>query len=425
MMKGSVDRRPLMAPRVAVVGGGLIGLTTAFFLHERGAEVTIVDAGALGSGAARGNAGFLCTTLVAPLPAPGVVRSALRSLLDPAGALRVRPAALPALSGWMLGFAKASRSSRFATGRAALARLNASTPSLVARLAAAGVAFDDRPGIVVPFHDASLAERFLAGLAPIADLTGTPLPDALVGIDELRRVVPMLTDHVRAGFVLPGERSIDPRRYVDTMISLLQSRNVQLREHAPIERVDERNDRVTAVRTDAGRIEVDHLVVCAGAGSRAVGRLLDLRIPVIAGQGYNVALPAVDGLLNAVIFEEAHAVATPFADRVRLGGTMELAADAPPFDGRRVDAIVRSLQRFLDLDWSARFDAWSGSRPMSADGLPLIGAPRRWTNVTLATGHGMWGLTLAPSTGAAVAELVIEGRASVDLSPFDPNRFRL
>jgi len=101
MMKRAMDERPVTAPvtapRVAVVGGGLVGLTTAFFLHERGAEVTIIDAGPLGGGAARGNAGFLCSTLVAPLPAPGVIRAALRSLPDPTGALRVRPGALPGL----------------------------------------------------------------------------------------------------------------------------------------------------------------------------------------------------------------------------------------------------------------------------------------------------------------------------------------
>ena len=120
--------------------------------------------------------------------------------------------------------------------------------------------------------------------------------------------------------------------------------------------------------------------------------------------------------------EEAHAVATPFADRIRLGGTVEFAGDSPSFDARRVDAILRSMQPFLDLDWESRRDAWAGSRPMSADGLPLIGRTRRFANVVIAGGHGMYGLTLAPATARAVAELIVDGDPSTDLAAFDPDR---
>jgi D-amino-acid dehydrogenase len=143
---------------------------------------------------------------------------------------------------------------------------------------------------------------------------------------------------------------------------------------------------------------------------------------VVAGQGYNVALPTTPRLRHPVIVEEVHAVATPFADRIRLGGTMELAGDAPPFDQRRVDAIIRSMRRYLDLAWDERSDTWAGSRPMSADGLPLIGRTRRLTNVVIAGGHGMYGFTLAAATARAVAELIVDGTSSTDLRAFDPDR---
>ena len=117
---------------------------------------------------------------------------------------------------------------------------------------------------------------------------------------------------------------------------------------------------------------------------------------MIPGQGYNVALPPSPGLRQPVIFEEVHAVATPFDDRIRLGGTMEFGGDHPPFDQRRVDMIVASMKPFLDLEWDQLFDTWAGSRPMSADGLALHGATKRWRNVVIGAGHGMFGLTLAP-----------------------------
>ena len=136
-----------------------------------------------------------------------------------------------------------------------------------------------------------------------------------------------------------------------------------------------------------------------GAGLPALGRRLGLRLEVVAGQGYNVALPTTRLLGQPVIVEEVHAVATPFDDRIRLGGTMELTGGEPSFDPRRVDAIVRSMRRYLDLDWEGSWDVWSGSRPMSADGLPLLGRPRRLSNVVVAGGHGMYGFTLGGGRG--------------------------
>ena len=169
-------------------------------------------------------------------------------------------------------------------------------------------------------------------------------------------------------------------------------------------------------------MEGAELVLAAGAGLHALGRRLGLRLEVVAGQGYNVALPTTERLGRPVIVEEVHTVATPFDDRIRLGGTMELTGGVPSFDPRRVDAIVRSMRRYIDLDWESGWDVWSGSRPMSADGLPLLGRTRRFANVVVAGGHGMFGFTLAPATAAVVADLIVERRTSLDLAPFDPDR---
>jgi D-amino-acid dehydrogenase len=251
---------------------------------------------------------------------------------------------------------------------------------------------------------------------------GVAGPGALLDGEAVRSVVPALTGHVQAGFVLPGNRAADPGRYVDSLIGVLRARGVELLEHLEITGFDLAGDRVRAVSTSGGSIAADEVVLAAGAGIRALGRMLGLRLEVIPGQGYNVALSPSAHLDHPVILEEAHAVATPFADRIRLGGTVEFAGDAPTFDARRVDAILRSMRPFLDLDWESRRDEWAGSRPMSADGLPLIGRTRRIANVVIAGGHGMYGLTLAPSTARAVAELIVDGRASADLAAFDPDR---
>jgi len=409
---------------VVIVGGGLIGLSTALLLSERGAEVTVIDHGQLGGGAARGNAGFMCTTLLEPLAAPGAVKSAITSLRDPTRALRVHTRALPGMIGWGLHFARSATQKRYVAGRIALAKLNQRHGEAMSLLGSLGVDVRLGPELVVPFRDPALAEHYLRALAPMADY-GVVVPTELIGGDELRRIVPALSDHITAGYVVTGDHSIDPRVFVDSMIAALRSRNVTIVENAPITAVGRAERRINSITTPKGTLTFDDVLLSAGAGSRRLGRLFGLRVPVIPGQGYNVGLPVSEALSHPVIFEEAHAVATPFTDRIRLGGTMEFDGDTPRFDQRRVDAILVSMRKFVNLDFDAHFGTWSGSRPMSPDGLPLMGRPHQYDNLILAAGHGMFGLSLTPTSALALCELIIDGTSSIDLGDFSPDRFTL
>jgi D-amino-acid dehydrogenase len=407
---------------VVIVGGGLVGLSSALFLSEAGAEVTIIDSDALGGGAARGNAGFMCTAIVEPLPAPGAIGNALKSLRDPSRALRILPRSVPKMMPWLLAFARNCTASRYQSGRAALARFNHNSAEIVERLAHQGAAVRMSRELLVPYHDVAKAEHHFKALQPMVEF-GARIPDRVVDGDEIRRLAPAVTDHIRAGLVMPGDRSIDPRRYVDSVIEILKSRNVRIMEHTTVMKVMSAGDRVRSLEVTGGtKVDGEEFVLSAGAGSRLLAKQFDLRLAVIPGQGYNVGLPTSPGLQQPVIFEEVHAVATPFDDRIRLGGTMEFGGDNPPFDGRRIEAIVASMRAFLDLDWDNRFDTWAGSRPMSADGLPFMGRPNRWNNVVVCAGHGMFGLTLAPPSGVAIAELIMTGRTTADISAFDPDR---
>ena len=414
-----------MTTSVVIVGGGLIGLTTALLLNDRGAEVTIVERSELGSGASQGNAGFLCTTLVEPLASPQVLAAAFGALRDPMGPLRVNPRALRGMLGWSLHFARASTGSRYAHGRRALAALNTRHAEALDRLRALGADIEIGPELVVAFRNQAVAEHHLSTLAPMADF-GVSVPTSPLDGDELRRMVPALSAAITSGYVLDDDHSIDPRRFVRSIIASLREQGVTIHEGLPIDTVEVHGSRVVALRTAGDiRIEGDEFVLAAGAGLRPLAAKFGVRTAVIPGQGYNVALPPTPTLTHPVIFEEAHAVATPFVDHVRIGGTMEFDGERPRFDHRRVDAVVDSLKGFLDLDLDDHREPWAGSRPMSPDGLPLLGRPRGYDNLIVAGGHGMFGLSLAPTTALALSELIVDGRSATELADFDPDRFSL
>ncbi len=277
------------------------------------------------------------------------------------------------------------------------------------------------PEIVVPFHDLALAEKYFEDCVAIGEY-GVAVPEEILDGEAMRRLVPALTDHVNGGFMFPADRATDPRTFVRSLIEILRGRGVEMLEQRTVLDFETSGDRVTGVKLNSGRVGGDEVVLAAGFGIRRLGRKLGLNLRVIPGQGYNVALPTTDALPRPVIVEEVHAVATPLGDRIRLGGTMEFAGANPGFNQKRVDAILRSMRPYLDLDWAAHRETWAGSRPMSADGLPLIGRPSKYSNVVVAGGHGMYGYTLAPVTGRSVAELIVDGQSSIELSAFDPDR---
>ncbi len=225
-----------MSKSVVIVGGGLVGLSSALFLTEAGADVTIIDSAALGSGAARGNAGFMCTAIVEPLPAPGAIGNALKSLRDPMRALRILPKSIPQMAPWLLTFARNCTASRYQSGRAALAEFNRNSAAVLERLSNQGAAVTLSRELLVPYHDVAKAEHHFKALQPMVEF-GARIPDRVVDGDELRRLAPAITDHVRAGLVMPGDRSIDPRRYVDSVIEILRTRNVRILENTDVTNV--------------------------------------------------------------------------------------------------------------------------------------------------------------------------------------------
>jgi D-amino-acid dehydrogenase len=412
---------------VVVVGGGVVGLCVACYLTATGVAVEVVERSALGSGASWGNAGWVCRSHSAPVPAPGVTRFALRSLGKPDSPLYLRP---PLDSGFLLWLWRMWRSSTragFRRGYEAVTALNAPTFELFDALAAAGVETTlRRPGMVHAFLSTAEARHHLEVQRSMADGNYAMPADVTLGPDA-SSLDPALSPRIQAAYLVEGEGVVDPVRLVGSLAQAVKNAGGQVRENVAVTGFSG-GSRVRVVHTSEGDLRCSGVVVAAGMWSQQLLAALGVRLSMQAGKGYSFTVDLDPAPRHALYFGDRRVVASPLNGATRIAGTMELSGNNRNLDWRRVIAIANASRHYLgawfddpdDLPRRIR-DPWVGGRPFLADGLPVIDRTPKHDNVFVATGHGMLGVTLGPATGQALAEYFVSGRRPNVLDPF---RFR-
>ena len=403
---------------VLVVGGGVVGLACAHYLGRAGLKVTVLERDRLGSGASRGNAGEVCPDLVEPLGGPGVAAKALTGLFRPASPLWINPVPSLPLLRFLARLGLRSTARRHESGAASLAALAEDTFALFEELEALGVdGGAAKDGFLFAYPSDEDAAHGRAAFRRL----GAPVGDLLSG-PALSEEEPALGPAARAGFLVERQWSLDPGQFVDTLAERLRRDGAELVEGARVTAVHEAPGRVE-VRTTAGTYSADTVVVAAGVRSRELCRSLGVRIDLAAGKGYSFSVPAEPLPRRLVHLGTAKAVLTPLGKRVRIAGTMEFDRDPDHFRQARLDALVTAARPYLPgADWSHREQDWMGPRPMTPDGLPLIGPVPGHPGILLATGHNMLGLMLAPATGRLITGL-LTGEAPPELAArFSPTR---
>ena len=403
-------------PDVAVVGAGAIGIATALELAQRGAAVTVLERGPRpASGSSFGNAGIVGPAHVLPLASGQAVRDGLRWMLrrDSPFSLTPRPAAIP----WLARFLLAARASRYERSLALLQRLAAESAALHRAL---DQRFDT--GVVERgFLEVYETERgFEAARAH-------RLPDAEV-LDgaATRELCPQLAATPAGGLFAPGEAHCDPAQLVTTLADAAVEAGVTLRMGVEVHGV-RRRPGGEVLWTSAGEIPAGTVVIAAGAWSPSLAAGLGLRLPFQGGKGYHVDFEPGDGDTPMPLwFAERRTVATPLPRGLRLTGMLQLAGTDLSIDHRRVDTILANGRRLLTGLADRRITSvWRGLRPCSPDGIPIVGRAPSAESVVVATGHGMWGLQLAPVTARLVTDLIVDGRGDeAVLDALTPARFK-
>jgi D-amino-acid dehydrogenase len=410
--------------RTVVVGAGVIGLLAAYELSRKGEHVVVCDRGQPGAACSAGNAGWIVPSFSGPLPAPGLVGGTLRSMVDPACPLYVRPRLDLDLARWLWGFWRRCNARDYHAGHEAIALLNRRTMPCFDALEADGVEFEmHRTGVLFVFLSQSARDHHADDLSRLPNHGYAPPRE--LSRAEVHEMEPGLSSAVTGGLLLEAERHARPETLAAGLAHRLAAMGTRIRTGVEVTGVVRHGREVRTVVTQEGEVPADRVLVAAGAWSGILARRIGFPLPMLPGKGYSITVsrPALR-LGRAVYLSEARVACSPFRDALRVAGTVEITSATADVSPIRLAAIRNAAGRYLN-DWAHGSGevAWMGMRPFLPDGLPAIGRAPGFDNVYVAAGHGMLGITLAPVTGAVIADVMVRGTADLDLTPFDPGRF--
>ncbi len=409
--------------RVVVIGAGIVGVCVALYLQRDGRRVAIVDPGAPGEGASRGNANIIALESSVPVATPGILGKVPGMLLDPLGPLAIRWSYLPRLAPWLWRFLAASRPDRVEEISIALAGLlrlavDAYRPLL------------RQPGFAAMFRNSGLLlvfereAKFAAYRSDFELQRRRGVAIEPLGPDEIRQMEPALAHIYRhAAFYPEAWQTANAFRLVQELAEDFVRRGGRL-VRAAARGFEYADGGVRRVLTDAGPEECDAAVVAAGAWSKPLARRLGDLVPLDTERGYHVMLPDPGVMPRVPVYSaDAGFVATPLENGLRFAGTVELAGLASPPNYARADVLLHHGRRMFPGLGDAGMTRWMGFRPSMPDSLPVIGRASRHPNAVLAFGHGHLGLTLGAITGRLVADLLAGRDPGLDMGAFRPDRF--
>lgn len=409
---------------VAIVGAGVIGLACAYFLLKAGRSVTLLDQGAFGRGSSHGNCGTLTPSHAPPLAMPGMVTKALGWMLTPDAPFYVKPRFDPALWAWLVQVARRCTWAEFERHTPIKGALLLRSRELIEQVARdEGIDCEfEANGTLYVFRDprAFEAVAWLPKALSAIGLTCETIPG-----EEARRREPALNDSIVGGLFNPRDAHLRPDRWVAGLARRVRELGGVIHEQRRAIGFRNEGDRVVAIATAQGDVPAREVVLAAGSWSPAIGKQLGLSIPVQPGKGYSITFerPALAPKIPLVLKERSVCV-TAWSSGYRLGSTMEFSGYDASLNRRRLDALVRGAGEYLhEPIGPKRVEEWYGWRPMTYDDLPIIGRAPRWKNLSLATGHGMLGVTLSAVTGLLVSEILAGTSPSMDIAPYSPARF--
>jgi D-amino-acid dehydrogenase len=412
---------------VLIIGGGVIGLCSAYYVMQKGHRVTLLERGEPEhDSCSLGNAGMVVPSHCIPLAAPGMVWLGLRMMWNPASPFYIKPRFRPSLWNWVWKFIRASTWSRVEKAAPLLRDLSLASRQCFVELS--GIPGNEfgltQKGLLMLCKTSRALKEESHGAARARELG---IPAEVLTPEQTARLDPDIRMEIAGSVYYPKDCHLSPNRFMSGLTRILEQGGTTFAWRTEVTGWRIRGERVESVQTNRGGWNADEFVVAGGAWSPLMTRELGLKLPMEAGKGYSLTLtrpPQIPGLCS--ILTEARVAVTPMGKSLRVGGTMEFAGLDESVNPVRVRGIIRSIPKYFPQFGEDDFKSipvWRGLRPCTPDGLPYVGRSRQFSNLCLATGHAMMGLSLGPITGKLTANILADQPPGLDIELLDPERY--
>ncbi|WP_111309924.1 NAD(P)/FAD-dependent oxidoreductase [Confluentibacter sediminis] len=412
--------------KVVIIGGGISGLCSAYYLTKKGYLVTVLDQSDISTGASFINAGYLTPSHFIPLAAPGIITQGIKWMFNSASPFYIKPRLDLDFFKWAWLFKKSSTKSNVEKSIPVLKELNLKSQALFEDMLAS-LDFDfhyEKKGVLMAYSNpkSEEEEHEIAHRALNEGLDVTCLNK-----EELHKIQPVLSDNVIGAVHYKCDSHMTPNHFMATIKTWLENNGVMFKINQEVKDFTVKNNQIISVATQNDVYEADDFVLASGSWTSHLASKLNLNVPIQGGKGYSMDVHRPTGITIPTILLEAKAAITPMNGFTRFAGTMEFSGNNTVVRKERVEALANAAKKYykaIEINEAERANATSGLRPVSPDGVPFIGKTSKYNNLTIAAGHAMMGWSLGPITGKLVTELIENKHTSVNLNPLSPERFK-
>ena len=414
-----------MGKSILIIGGGIVGLCSAYFLQKEGHQVTLIDKSNITSGASFVNAGFITPSHIIPLAAPGMIAQGIKWMFDSTSPFYIKPRFDIDFFRWAWYFHKSSTKAKVEKAIPIIKDINLLSRGLFEAMKSSGELGDfhlERRGLLMLYKTDAAYQHELE-VSKKADFLGLEVSE--LNKSELHKMEPNVKIDAEGAIHYECDAHTTPTEFMPKLLKYLKSVGVVIRTEEEVVDLSVRNGKIDHITTTKNRYTADELVLAAGSWSGMLSKKLHIKLPMQAGKGYRIDVARPTGISIPSILLEAKMAVTPMQGFTRFAGTMEFSGINAVIRKERVLALANGVAKFypeLKITEEEIAEAKTGMRPVSPDGLPYIGRSKSVENLTFATGHAMMGWSLGPATGKLVSEIIDGKRTSMDLSAFDPNR---
>ena len=418
-----------MRKKIVITGAGTIGLHCAYFLTREGHQVEIVEAREEQdeNGCSYGNCGFVVPSHFVSLASPAMLHSGLKLLFDAKS-----PVYLPLKKNiqnipWFLKFLMAANNKQVQKNAPVLYKLNEASKKLyseINREHQPSSEFRENGLLMASVTEKGFEEE--TALTFLAEKLG--ILTRILAPSDMKMIEPDAEFNIKGAVLYKSDAIIQPEKHMLWLKNWLKGQGVVFHYGEPVEKIKTNSGKIAAFLTKYDSYQADEYVLAAGSMTSGLARLAGLSIPVIAGKGYTIDFPvSIRKLKTPVILTEARVAISPFKDMVRVGSGMEFSGTTGQIRHKRVqtmlDRTLQAIPMLFEQADSRQLPVWEGLRPLSPDGIPYIGRTARYQNLSIAAGHAMMGMSLAPVSGKIISDSISGKHQKYAFSEIHPDRY--